>query len=535
VVAIAPSGSTGASQANPALGAVTRERPHGRTAGSPPARWQRWLARLRACVVVAAGAVLLRALLGVGFANYDTLYALVWGQQLSRGQDPQYAIPIAPTPHPLMEALGVVVGPLGAHTATNVAVWVGYLALSACGYLMYRLGSRSFGWPVGALAALLLLTRTPILSYGSRAYIDLPFLALMLGAMLVESRRPRAGAPVMGLLALAGLLRPEAWVFAGLYWLYLASAGRVALDGKTRRLRRIRGGATRGPGERRSRAELLRLAALVAAAPLIWILSDLLVTGDGLWSLTHTKATARTLDRVTGVLNVPEYIPRRIGEIVRPVELVGAALGGILSLLWLRRRAALAATVGIVAVIVFAVLAAFGLPIDTRYAFLSAAILCLFCAVGAFGWLLMPHGSGRRRAWALAGSVLLVGMLASIPAQYRSIHSQTHNLARQEGIQNSLLALVHDGALAIRCGPIGVPSHAPIPLLALYLETEPGRIVSAQVQKLSRGTYVEAANTRVRVSYILDPHEPRPLTASVPSGFALRRTNADWSVYERCR
>jgi hypothetical protein len=27
---------------------------------------------------------------------------------------------------------------------------------------------------------------------------------------------------VLVLLALAGLLRPEAWVFSGLYWLYLA-------------------------------------------------------------------------------------------------------------------------------------------------------------------------------------------------------------------------------------------------------------------------------------------------------------------------
>ena len=43
----------------------------------------------------------------------------------------------------------------------------------------------------------------------------------VLGAVLVEVRRPRAGAPVLALLALAGLLRPEAWVFSGLYWLYI--------------------------------------------------------------------------------------------------------------------------------------------------------------------------------------------------------------------------------------------------------------------------------------------------------------------------
>jgi hypothetical protein len=49
-----------------------------------------------------AGAVLLRLASGVGFANYDTLYALVWGQQLTRGETPQYGLPISPTPHPLV-------------------------------------------------------------------------------------------------------------------------------------------------------------------------------------------------------------------------------------------------------------------------------------------------------------------------------------------------------------------------------------------------------------------------------------------------
>ena len=51
--------------------------------------------------------------LGVGFVNYDTAYSLVWGQQLARGQLPAYRLPIAPTPHPLTELLGVGLAPLG--------------------------------------------------------------------------------------------------------------------------------------------------------------------------------------------------------------------------------------------------------------------------------------------------------------------------------------------------------------------------------------------------------------------------------------
>src|SRR5207302_7045683 len=104
-------------------------------------------------------------------------------------------------------------------------------------------------------------------------------------------------------------------------------------------------------------------------APLVWLLSDLAITGDPLWSLTNTRHTAATLGRVKGIANVPEYIPRRIGEILRPPVLVGAAVGGVLTLLWLRSRVQVGAVAGVVAVDVFDPFDAYGLPFNTRYAF----------------------------------------------------------------------------------------------------------------------------------------------------------------------
>ncbi|HTA12648.1 MAG TPA: hypothetical protein VK765_04435, partial [Solirubrobacteraceae bacterium] len=57
------------------------------------------LTRWSALPAIAVGAVALRLITGVGFVNYDTLYALAWGGQLSRGVPPAYNVPIAPTPH----------------------------------------------------------------------------------------------------------------------------------------------------------------------------------------------------------------------------------------------------------------------------------------------------------------------------------------------------------------------------------------------------------------------------------------------------
>jgi hypothetical protein len=538
------------------------------------------LQRLLAPLAVLLGAFLLRFISGVGFANYDTLYALVWGQQLAGGHTPQYSIPLAPTPHPLIEALGFLLAPLGAAGVERVTVGLGFLALAGCGWVVYRLGALWFGRAAGAVAAVLLLTRVPILSYGVRAYVDLPYLLLVLSALLVacsprQQPRPHAdvgaemeaddhpdpppgtalaGSPVavLTLLAFAGLLRPEAWTFSGLYWLYLALAGGRAArgEGHSAASLRARGeghsaASLRARGEGHSAASpharalsprcLAALAALAISAPLLWMLSDLLVTGDLLWSLTNTRHTAHELARVTGIANVPQYIPRRIGEILRPLVLVAATLGGVLGLLWLRSRVLFGALAGVLAVGVFALFAAAGLPIDTRYAFLAAALLCVFAGGGICGWLRLASGDPRRRWWGAAGGLLLVLLLVSAPAQYRNADRELSNLRRQQSIQDELVALVDAHTISLRCaGLVGVPNHRPIPLLALRLDASPARILSAQVQSVVRGTYVDPANGAVEKAYTLDAHDPHPLTAKVPVGFTPAGGNRAWLIFRRC-
>ncbi|MGH2879261.1 MAG: hypothetical protein ACRDK4_06630 [Solirubrobacteraceae bacterium] len=467
-------------------------------------------------VAILLGALALWLIAGVGFVNYDTLYGLLWGAQLTRGETPQYGLPIAPTPHPLIEALGIPLAPLGASATTTIVVALAFIALATCAWLLYELGRAWFGRAAGVVAALVLITRVPVLSYGVRAYVDVPYMLFVLAALLVETRKRRAGAPVLVLLALAGLLRPEAWAFSALYWLYLAIASRRSYPSL-------------------SRAQLARLALLAAAAPLVWVLSDLLVTGDAMWSLTNTKHTAATLGRASGIGDVPEYIPRRIGEVLRPAVLAGAALGGVFSLLWLRGRAALGAIAGAIAVGVFALMASAGLPIDTRYAFLISAILCVFCGAGAFGWVALPRGEVRRTVWIAAGAVVVLALLVTLPGQLRSAHGELAKLSRQQRIQNDLVAFVNDKTLTLRCGPVGVPNHAPIPLLALYLKTRPSQIVSVEAKPIGHGSYVDPASLEVEHEYILDLKDPASKKpASIPPGFTEAATDRSWLIFEHC-
>jgi len=206
----------------------------------------------------------------------------------------------------------------------------------------------------------------------------------------------------------------------------------------------------------------------------------------------------------------------------------------VLSLLWLRGRALIAAAAGVLAVAVFIVVAAAGLPINTRYAFLTAAVLCVFCGAGAFGWTRLDAADPRRRWWMAAGVLVLVALLAFTPAQVKSGHREMDKLARQQSIQDDLVALVEDGSINLRCGPVGVPNHAPVPLLALLLETSPANIVSAQNGTIESGQYVDPASKEVEEDYVLDPHDPhRPV--NVPPGFLAAHANRTWLIFQRCR
>src|SRR3954470_5564168 len=364
------------------------------------------MARVRAPAAIGALALALWLAWGHGFANYDTLYALVWGRQVGDGEAPSFDVSLAPTPHPLANLLGLLTAPFSPRGAEAITVVLAFVSLGAIGWLTYELGARWFGPAAGALAALVILTREPVLSYGTRAYVDLWYLALVLGALLVVERRR---APFV-LLAVAGLVRPEAWLFSAALLFWRAYRDEWSPD----------------------------LIAIAAAGPALWLLSDLVLTGDPLHSLTGTRENVKTLRRVTGLHNVPGTLPRRSGEVLREPVLVGAAIGGVLSLWLLRPRAILLAAAGVLGVVAFCLLAAAGLPIITRYTFGVDAILAIFCGAGAFGWLLLMPGDVWRTRWMFAGGAVLVLLVAYVPSQARRLDRTRDAIATQDRIEGDL-------------------------------------------------------------------------------------------------
>jgi hypothetical protein len=432
--------------------------------------------------LAAAAIAALVALLfgGHAFLNYDTAYALLWGDDLAHGRLPELGVTLAPTPKPLVELAGMVLG-AGAFEVLSFA----FLGIAAV--LVFWLGRDWFGPVAGVAAAVLFLTREPVLSFGLRAYADLPYVCLVLGALLVATRRPRAGWPVLALLALAGLLRPEAWLFSAAYVVWLRD---------------------------------WRLLPLAAAGPLLWALHDLVITGDPLFSLFGTQENAELLERRTGPVDLVLYGPRRLGEVLREPVLLGMAAGAVYA--WRTKRWAPLVALGL-ALAAFSVSAIAGLPIITRYMLLPGALGCVLCGAALAAGL-------RDRAWAPVSAVVLLALVVFAPGQFDRLDRLERSLGIQERVLADLDALP---AAPLRCGPLATTNRRPVPHLALrhdFIEPEDVRIGAAPGAR----TYVGPANRAVAEDFVFDPRDPVRVLPRLPAAFRRVAGNASWTVLSRC-
>ncbi|MFN8163456.1 MAG: hypothetical protein U0R26_06430 [Solirubrobacterales bacterium] len=493
---------------------------------------------------VAAVTAVLLLVFPVGFPNYDTIYALVWGRELAHGISPDYGSALPPTPHPLADLLGLVATPLG-DGAITVTMVVAYASLGLVGYLVYRLGSLWFDRWIGAVAAAIVLTRAPFLSNGLRAYVDLPYIALCLGALAIEARRPRAGWPVLALLVPAGLLRPEAWLFAVAYWAFLAltlerapTSGSTGLDRpggeRSRPIGRLFGWELSWRGERGGR-ELVWLGGLALAGPVLWVLFDAITTGSATYSFTGTQETVETLKRQTGPLDLVLYGPRRLGEVLQWPGMVGALGGVVLGFAFLRRRSALGIAAAVLALGAFALLACAGLAIIARYTMLAGAVLSIFVALALLGWRLLEPGHPWRRRWQWFAGLVVLMFVIWLPNQWDLDSRVDTDLTNQARIEGDLTDLVDAGAFEPLCGPVAVPNHRAVPRLAFGLDVKPTRIVSASEEGIpQRGYFVAPASPFVIHNFILDPNDPTRFSLKVPAGFRRVAENESWKVYRRC-
>ena len=451
---------------------------------------------------VAILAVMAWLVYGLGFVGYDGVYALIWGRELEHGRLPDYDLAGSPTPHPLPNLVAALLAPLGDLALPGLAA-LSLLALAALGWAAFRLGSALFSAPVGVLFATILLTRDGLVDGTHQALAEIPFLALVLWSVTLEAEHRRRGAPVLWLLLLAGLIRPEAWLLSAAYVAYLR------------------------PGP--------RLVALAAAAPVLWGLSDLVITGDALHSLHHTQAGADRLERPRDVDVALQGSAAYLRDILHPVAAWGGLAGCVLGLWLLYERAVLAAAVLAAGMLAFLALGVAGVPLLPRYYYLPAAMLALFCAVAAFGWLNLPRDSPARRGWMVGAVVLAAALALSAPRDRERLAAvRSASLVRAD-LQGELRALVQRPATRStvgRCPPLYVPDLRVAALAAYWLDVDPASVVVFG-RPPGGGSFIGPGPGDAR-RYVIDPRLVTRPRAPLPAGYAPVARTRGWTLYRGC-
>jgi len=488
-----------------------RARPPAPAPGAPHAggRADR-LARLAfaaLCVVFAIGFFVYPT-----YPNYDSYYSLLWGREVLDLASPTFEGFRVPTEHPLAIVVGAALALLGDE---GDRVWIAMTLASFLGLVwgVYRLGRLAFTPLVGAIAALLLLTRFDFAFLAARGYIDVPYMTLVVWAAVLEAGRTRRGTSVFLLLGLAGLLRPEAWVLAGLYFLWMAWDA--------------------------SWGARVRYAALTALAPVLWCLTDLAVTGDPLFSLHYTSSSAEELGRQRTLSEIPFAVPGFFAGLVKPPVLLAAVAGIGLAAVLSPLRMVMPLVLLSSGLLTFTLIGIAGLSVIERYLIVAALALLVFAAVAVGGFTLLRRGSRARTAWMLA-SALLAAYGTFFTLSRISIGRFQSELQFRGDSHDALEAVLRTPEVraGLRCGPLTLPNHKLVPDARWILDLPFERVLARADEQVGatpdRGValYVTSRFALFKHAFS-DPADP-PAIQVVPPGFERVAVSEYYAAYVRC-
>jgi hypothetical protein len=461
------------------------------------------------------------------YPNYDAYYHLVWGREIVAGHLPTFEAYQAPTQHPLYLVICAVLGLFGEH-GDRLLVLFTCLCHVAFTYAVYRLGTAMWDRKAGLAAALLAGSSFALLLYAARAYVDEPFLALVLWAGALEAERspvqqvwvvfaphtvvnttrtaaagddPAArvdlgGRAVWILLVFAGLLRPEAWLLGGGYWLWLSW---------------------------RARRPLWRIVALPLVAPVIWCAVDALVTGDPLFSLHSTSDLADELNRTRSFSEVPgDFVSFLVDTARLPVAL--AAVAGIV---WSwRARDARAVHVALALFLAgsftFFATSVAGLSVLPRYLTVPAVALCL------------PAGYLVTRSRALLGVAVVAG-LAFVVIRADAFDKLATELRFIRSTHDDLTAVLHTPAVATgrRCGAVTLPNYRLVPDTRWILHASQKQVGSRSAVQREHGVALLLVGEKLLRRYgFADGASPK--TNAPPDGFLRGPMRGGFTAYVSC-
>ena len=307
------------------------------------------------------------------YPNYDSYYSLLWGRELVGLDALSFEAYRAPTEHPLAIAFGALLTPLG-DGADRVMVACAVLSFLALVAAVYALGKTAFTPLVGAVAAALLVTRFDFPFLAARGYIDIPYLAVVVWAAVIELRAPRRHPVVVLGAARRGRAHAPGGLAAGGRLLAVARAAGELEPARRCTPRWRRSGRSSG-------------SASTSPSP-----------ANPLYSLTGTRDLAEELGRNKGGAAVPAALYAFLVKLAKfPVVIAGMA-GVVLAVVLTPRRALMPLVLFAIGAGTFALVGLAGLSVIDRYLLVPSLCVMIFAAVFIAGWTMLERGTRWRRA-----------------------------------------------------------------------------------------------------------------------------------------
>jgi hypothetical protein len=438
------------------------------------------------------------------YPNYDSYYHLVWGRELLHGHSPTFEAYAAPTQHPLFIVIAAVLGGIFGEWGDRALVLFCLLSQALLVIGTYRVTAAVFGRWSGYLAAIFVGASASFLLYAARGYVDSPFLAVVIWAAVFEAEDRGPWLPA-GMLAAAGLLRPEAWVLAGLYWLWWM------------------------PRERRRVA----LTAILVIGPVVWVLVDLISTGDPLHSLHATSDLADDLGRVRGLRHVPTSFASFISSTVRP-PVAALALAGFLLAWKVKGLRAMRVPLALfcAGVITFVGTGVLGLSILPRYLTVPSVALCVFAGYALAGFTSLAADHPWRAIWmrcSAAATVLGAIALIFLAPTLTNVRNEVRLI---RDTHDSLVALMDDPKVeaAQRCGTLTFPTYRLVPDARWHRD---GAIGARSARRHAYGVEVFALTAKALQRYGFAAGTS-PLVNLPDPGYAPLARHGLLAAYSRC-
>ena len=264
--------------------------------------------------------------------------------------------------------------------------------------------------------------------------------------------RRAAARPCSALLVLAGLMRPEAWVLAGLYFLWMWPAADTPAPAAARRDGR-RGAAALG-------------AVATCSSP-----------ATRCTPCTARPTSPRPSTAAATSLDAPYWTAQYYGYTLREPLVIGIPIGLCFAWRHRRREAILPLVVVAAMTLVFMVGPIFGLPLIGRYVRTPSVLLTPFYGLAGAGLLLLADAAARRR-WTLIGIATAALSVAFLPWHVGMLADLERRLDRDGRMYEELRAAARAPAVrdaVARCGGrISASDYRPLPHLRYWLGTDPG-------------------------------------------------------------